>query len=241
MKATPAQQHRLLDLQELDHAAARLRRRRASLPERAELAKLQGELSAAKDAYMAVQRELDTQTAEIGRFEDDVETVRARRQRDETLLAASTAPKQAQALQDELNMLARRQAELEDREFALMEANEATQARFATVSEALAAVDGTRAALTAAITQAEEAIDAELAAVAEERAGLAAETQRDLLALYEETRARSGIGAARLRGNVSEGSNMALAPAELADIHAAAPDEIIFCPQSGAILVRDFD
>ncbi|MBN9613458.1 MAG: hypothetical protein J0H64_08385, partial [Actinobacteria bacterium] len=115
MKATPAQQQRLLDLQELDNAQARLRRRREQLPERAELAGMQDELTAAKDAFMAVQRTLDTQNADIARLENDVETVRARRERDETLIAASTSPKEAQALQDELDMLARRQSELEDR------------------------------------------------------------------------------------------------------------------------------
>ncbi|MCB1274402.1 MAG: hypothetical protein KDB25_08445 [Leucobacter sp.] len=238
MKASPAQQQRLLDLQDLDTAIARLRRRRDQLPERAELAGLQGELTAAKEAFMAVQRELDTQNAEIARFESDVETVRARRERDTQLLSASTSPKEAQALQDELDTLARRQSELEDRELELMAANEDTQAAFDAATQVLAAVDGKRSALTTAIDDAERAIDAELASTAEDRAGLAAEVQRDLLDLYESTRARGGVGAARLRGNVSEGSNMALAPAELTDIRAAAPDEVVFCPQSGAILVR---
>ncbi|CAG7610908.1 zinc ribbon domain-containing protein [Leucobacter soli] len=238
MKATPAQQQRLLDLQELDTAMARLRRRREQLPQRAELAGLQGELSAAREAFMAVQRELDSQNAEIARFESDVETVRARRERDNQLLAASTSPKEAQALQDELDTLARRQSALEDRELELMAANEETQANFETVSQALAEVDGRRGTLTAAISEAEHGIDAELASTAEARSGLAAEVQRDLLDLYERTRARGGVGAARLRGNVSEASNMALAPAELADLRAAAADEVVFCPQSGAILVR---
>ncbi|MBN9612301.1 MAG: hypothetical protein J0H64_02335, partial [Actinobacteria bacterium] len=105
-------------------------------------------------------------------------------------------------------------------------------------SAALAAVDGRRGALTEAIAEAERTIASEAAAAAEARRGLAAETQGDLLDLYETTRARIGIGAARLRGNVSEASNMALAPAELTDILAAPTDEVVFCPQTGAILVR---
>jgi predicted nucleic acid-binding Zn-ribbon protein len=241
MKATPAQQQRLLELQDLDNALARLRRRRATVLEREQYAALQGEATAAKDEFMAVQRELDAQAADIARLEDDIETVRARRERDGALLAASTSPKEAQALQNELDTLARRQSELEDRELELMEANETTQARFDDASTVLGGIDGRRAELAAAVTEAESQIDAELAATADARAGLSAEVQGDLLDLYERTRARGGIGAARLRGNVSEGSNMALAPAELSDLRAAAPDEVVFCPQSGAILVRDFD
>lgn len=238
MKATTVQQQRLLDLQELDHALARLRRRRQQLPEREQYAALQGELTAAKTAFMAVQREIDAQNADIARLESDVETVRARRERDEQLIAVSTNPKEAQSLQSEIETLTRRQNELEERELDLMQTNEDTQGRYDAASAALATVDSRRAELTAAITAAEGEIDRELAHTAEERAGVAAEIQGDLLSLYEETRNRNGIGAARLRGNVSEGSNMALAPSELANIREAAPDEVIFCPGSGAILVR---
>lgn len=238
MKASPRQQQLLLELQDLDNAQARARRRRAQLPERAELAGMQGEHSAAKEAFMELQRELDAQSADIGRLENDVETVRQRRARDEQLLAASTSPKEAQALQGELEALARRQNELEDRELELMEANEETRIGFDAAAAALAGVDARRSQLESAIAEAERGIDAELASLAEERAGLAAELQRDLLDLYEQLRGRIGVGAARLRGNVSEASNMALAPAELSDIRATAPDEIVFCPGTGAILVR---
>lgn len=240
MKATPAQQQLLLTLQDLDNATARLRRKRTTLPERAQLAELQDEAAAAKDAFMSIQREIDAQAAEIARLEDDIETVRARRERDASLLAASTSPKEAQALQSELDTLERRQNELEERELELMEANEETQARFDAASAALQSVDGRRTDLSAAIAEAEARIDAELLSYNEERAGLSAEVQGDLRELYERTRERSGIGAARLRGNVSEGSNMALTPAELSSIRSAAPDDVVLCPQSGAILVREY-
>lgn len=240
MKATPAQQQLLLTLQDLDNATARLRRKRTTLPERAQLAELQDEAAAAKDAFMSIQREIDAQAAEIARLEDDIETVRARRERDASLLAASTSPKEAQALQSELDTLERRQNELEERELELMEANEETQARFDAASAALQSVDGRRTDLSAAIAEAEARIDAELLSYSEERAGLSAEVQGDLRELYERTRERSGIGAARLRGNVSEGSNMALTPAELSSIRSAAPDDVVLCPQSGAILVREY-
>lgn len=240
MKATPAQQQTLLNLQDLDTRLAQLARRRQQLPERAPLLALGAEETAARDAFMAVQRETDLQQADIARVEDDVETVRARRERDETLLATSSSPKEAQALQSELDTLARRQSELEDRQLELMEANEDTESRMTEASQVLQGIEERRDKLAAAVAEGERSIDAELAATREERAGLAAELQRDLLELYEETRSRTGIGAARLRGNVSEGSNMALAPAELADLRSAPDDEIIFCPQSGAILIRDF-
>ena len=238
MKASPRQQLLLLDLQDLDHALARLRRRRAQLPERAELEAMQGEAGAAREAFMTVQRELDTQQAEIDRLESDIELVRQRIRRDDELIAVSSSPKEAQALQGELETLRRRQGELEERELELMETSEATQARFDEASAALAGIDGRRQAILERIATAERELDAELATTVRDREGLAAEIQRDLLEHYEALRSRIGIGAARLRGRISEASNMELAPAELSDILAAAPDELLHCPQSGAILVR---
>ncbi|MGJ0204435.1 zinc ribbon domain-containing protein [Leucobacter sp. gxy201] len=238
MKASPRQQQLLLDLQELDTALARLARRRQSLPERAELAGLAGEVSATRESYMAAQRELDTQSAEIDRIEADVQLVRQRRERDEQLIAQSTSSKEAQALQGELDALARRMGELEDRQLGVMELQEAAQTAFDAAAADLAGVDERRAAIQAKIDEAERAIDRDIASQSEERAGLAAEVQRDLIEVYEELRGRIGIGAARLRGNVSEASNMSLTPAELSNILSAAPDELVFCPGTGAILVR---
>ncbi len=241
MKASPRQQQLLLDLQELDNTIARLKRRRSQLPERAQLAAMQGEAVEAKDAFMAVQREIDAQQADIARLESDIELVAQRIKRDNDLLAVSSSSKEAQALQGELDTLQRRRGELEDRELELMEANEATQARYDDASAVLAGVDERRGAILAAIADAEREFDRELAATVEERAGHAAEIQRELLGHYESLRARLGVGVARLRGKVSEASNMELAPAELSDILAAAPDELLHCPQTGAILVRVAD
>lgn len=238
MKASPRQQRLLLDLQALDNTLARLKKRRVQLPQRAELAGMQGELTAAKEVFMAAQRELDTQNADIERLESDIEVVRQRIRRDNELSAMSQSAKEAQALQTELETLGRRQSALEDRELELMEANEQSQSVYDAASAALASVDQRRADIQAAIVAAEAEINAELAAATRDRAGLAAELQRDLLEHYETLRARIGIGAARLRGKISEASNMELAPAELADILAVAPDELVHCPQSGAILVR---
>lgn len=238
MKASPRQQQLLLDLQDLDNTVARLKRKHAGLPERAEIAAMQGEADAAREAYMAVQRELDTQNAEIERIESDLGMVRQRMERDNQLMSATSSPKEAQALQQELDTLAHRRQVLEEKEFELLEANEQTQATFETVSAAMKAVDDRRRSLAEALSAAEEAISEQLRSTLQERKGLAAEIQRDLLEHYEAIRARVGVGAARLRGKISEASNMELAPAELSEILALPSEELAHCPQTGAILVR---
>lgn len=238
MKASPRQQQLLLELQTHDHSLARLQRKRVQLPQRAELAGMQSQTQAVKERFMTLQRELDAQQADIARLESDVEMVTQRIGRDHALLSESSSPKEAQALQHELDTLARRRNELEDRELALLEANEQTRHRYDEASAELATVETRESTIRAELTQAEAKLDQELARVAEERAGLAAEVQRDLLEHYEALRARLGVAVARLRGNVSEASNMELAPAELSDILTAPEDELQYCPQTGAILIR---
>ncbi len=70
------------------------------------------------------------------------------------------------------------------------------------------------------------------------RGALVAELPADLVALYEKQRDRYGVGASLLRRGVSEASGFALLADELAKIKAAAPDDVLLCPSSEAILVR---
>lgn len=241
MKASVRQQRILLDIQRLDTEQVRMQRRRAALPERAELAALSAETAAVRDRFMAAQRELEDRNVEIARIEGDLELVAQRRARNDERMALATASKEAQSLQEELVSLERRRLVLEEQELEVMEAVEQAQPAFDAAVNELAAIDRRRSELEQGLARGEEHIARDSAAAATERALLADELQRDLLALYEETRERYGMGAARLRGNISEGSNMALADAELAAIRATDPEEIVFCPGSGAILVRDYE
>lgn len=238
MKASPRQQQLLLDLQELDNTIARLRRKRKTLPQRATLAGMADETDAVKQGFMAAQRELDMHAAEFDRIESDVVVVAQRVARDEQLLAGDVSAKEAQALTAELEQLKGRAGVLEEKQLEIMELQETAKAAFDAAAAALAAVDSRRDALQAEIDAADADLVRELKVNINERAGLAAEVQRDVLGVYEDLRSRLGMGAARLRGNVSEASNIALAPAELTDILAAPADELVYCPGTGVILVR---
>ena len=82
-------------------------------------------------------------------------------------------------------------------------------------------------------------VQAELGIVRGERDGVAAAIPADLVALYEKQRARYGIGAARLIGGVSMASNVKLNGSDLAELRRAADDDVVLCPDSSAILIRD--
>lgn len=238
MKASYRQQLLLLDLQQLDHTLVRLRRQLEQLPARQALNTLELEGETVRNTYMDAQRELDARRLELTRIEDDVRLVDERTKRDEELLAHSTSSKEAVALQSEMEVLARRKAELEDRQLEAMEVVETAERVFADAETVLAGVDERREAIHTEIRDAESEIQRERTETEEKRAGIAAEVRGDLLAHYEQLRNQIGIGAARLRGNVSEASGMALTPADLSGIRAADPEEVVYCPETGAILVR---
>lgn len=240
MKASVRQQQLLLALQELDTQLARCSRKLARLPEREEISQLAAVRQSAKEKLMSAQREADVLSADLQRLASDVEMMAQRRARDEELLQNSSSVKEIQALQDELAKLGTRTAEVEEKQLEAMEAQESALAELAEAEEVLNGLDAKHAELAAKIQAAETEIAAERARLEEERAGQAAEIQRDLLEFYEDLRSRLGVAVARLRGGVSEASNMALNPAELSALQAVPADELAFCPTTGAILVREF-
>lgn len=239
MKASPRQQQLLLELQELDHEEARLSRRLKQLPERAELEALTGRSQETKDVFMQAQRTLEDLQTEIGKIQTDVHTVDQRHQRTTERLSTSTQAKEANALQEELTTLETRKRVLEDRELELMEQVEEAQAAFDGATARVNEIEAEAARLRAAIGEAETEIRELFAANRDARVGLAAEVQGPILDIYERTRERYGIGAARLRGRVSEGSNMELDSADYQAALNTPEDELYFCPTSGAILVRE--
>lgn len=241
MHATPSEQARLLQLQQLDTQLARTAHQRSQLPERAAIAGLGAESTAIRGRFMAAQRSVEECTTEQERLASDVATVTQRRARNEQRLAASTSAKEASSLQDEIDSLHRRAGDLEEMELSVLERVETAQAALDAVKADLAGLNERREALEASLVAEEARLDSERARLAEDRKNLSVEIAGNLLALYEETRAENGIGAARLRGRVSEGSNMALTDSELAQIRETSPNEIVFCPGSGAILIRGQD
>ena len=241
MKADPFVQLRLLELQGLDSALDRLRHRRRTLPELAEMARLDGLVDALRDGVVRAETEVSDLAREQLKFDKEIEQVRARRDRDESRLAsgAITASKQLQDLEHEVASLKRRQSELEDAELEVMEQLETAQRDLAGVHTALQETDARIAELAAARDEAFAGIGAETEKARVERDQLAAEIPADLLALYDKLRAQmSGTGAAALQGRRCGGCRLELTPAFLEEIGQAPPDEVVRCEECRRILVH---
>ncbi|MCZ2403812.1 DNA-binding protein [Paenarthrobacter sp. Z7-10] len=239
-KAAAAEQLRLLELQALDAKIKQLDHRTRTLRQDPRLSDLQAGLSVANSDLVVLNTEVADVQRQLSRAEADVEQVATRIARDEAKLnSGSGLSKDLMALQNDLASLAKRRSSLEDTELEVMERLEAATAKAAkqqgVVDDIKGSLDGIRAELDGQLVE----VAAEREATVGDRGELAGSFDPALLAVYERTLTKRGVGAARLFHGTSEGSGMQLSPGDLADIRKAADDDIVFCPDSGAILVRN--
>ena len=241
MKADPFVQLRLLELQALDSALDRLAHRRRTLPELAEMKRLDGLVDALRDGIVRAETEVSDLGREQARFEREIEQVRGRRDRDEARLSSGsiTASRQLQDLEHEVASLKRRQADLEDSELEVMERAETAQAALSELTTQREAHLSARAEAAAGAAAATSDIDAEVAKTTAARAELAATLPPDLLALYEKIRAtEGGIGAGEIARGRCGGCHLDLMNNEKSAFRAAPPDEVLRHEECGRILVR---
>ena len=230
MKADPFVQLRLLDLQALDTALDRLAHRRKTLPEMAEIDRLDGLVAGRRDDVILAETAVGDLQRELDKAEADIEQVRVRKARDEERLAsgAITASKQLEELQHEVATLVKRQSDLEDAELEVMQRMEDAQKTLDGLLAERTAQETARAAAVIARDASWADIDGERATTAEQRAAVAAEIPADLLALYDKIRAaEGGIGAGAVERGRCSACRLDLMQNEKAEYRAAPVDELL--------------
>ena len=239
MKASPAQQKELLRLQALDTKLQQVEHQARALPQHAELAALGTTAEKTRATLAARTGELEDVRIELGRIESDVDVVEKRIARDTDRIEHTSSVKDVQALETELTALRKRHTDLEEIELAVME-------RLGEREAAVAEVEAARDAIAAQVAEVERAKDVrlvelkrELGDLARDRETIAATLTEDLRALYEKRRVVGrGNAAALLRARTCSGCTMTLTGSDLESVRSAAADEVVFCPDCGAILVR---
>ncbi|MFJ8894003.1 zinc ribbon domain-containing protein [Leifsonia sp. NPDC102414] len=239
MKASPTDQNELLRLQTADTRLTQLDHAAKTLPQLAQLAALQPEVDALRTRWIARTGELEDSRAELKRVESDVAVVEARMERDSGRLQHTSSTKDVQALEAELTALSKRRDDLEEIELTVMERVEEQESALAAVEAERAELDGRVQALETAKAEELAKLDAQRTALAKDRTAIVSGIPADLIELYEKQRARYGIGAALLVRGVSMGSNVKLTESDLSVIRRAADDDVVLCPDSGAILIRN--
>jgi uncharacterized protein len=241
LRAEPAAQHALLDVQTHDAQLDRLAHLRDTLPEAARVEKLTGERATMATRATLERTAVSDLSADVEKAERDVAQVRNRRVRDQERLDAGAvgSPKELERLQHEIQSLERRIGTLEDAELEVMEQLEQAQATLRQSEAGLARLDEELTSETAARDAALGDLDRQASGARSERDRAAADVPADLLALYEKVRAKQGgVGAAALKQRRCEGCRLEINAADLRELAAEPADAVLRCPECQRLLVR---
>lgn len=231
----------LLTLQTHDSAIDRLRHRRATLTERAELEQRRAAHAELERQRVEITERRDAELREEKRLDDEVRSLEAKAKAEDTRMYSGTvsSPRELQAMQADIDQLRRQAAEREDEELEVMVRREALDTQVAEVEAAQAALLAEVATLSAALEAQEREIDAELAVEEAARAALAPNIPESTLRLYEQIRTNNrGVGAARLVGMNCQACHLGLPATEVDRIRHLPADQLAQCEHCGAILVR---
>lgn len=244
MKADLGAQGRLLDLQAIDTAIARLDHQRGTLPETATARSLQVDRVRASEQVIAAGTVVSDADLELKKAEHDLVPVRERLDRDETRVAdgSITAPKALQSLLDEIAHLKRRINELEDAQLEAMQRLEdaravadAAQLGKQQIESELRSVLEARQIRLSELAQERETLG-------QKRHAIAAVLPDDLLKLYSRIAERcGGVGAAKLQHGRCGGCHLEANSMDMNMYKTAASDEVLRCEECSRILVRTAD
>lgn len=241
IKAEQGAQLRLLDIQAVDTALAQLAHRGKTLPEHAEIARLQAERAAVGSTLVAADTAVSDLELEQSRAEKDLEPVRERLIRNQQRIAAGSVadPKALASMVAEVEHLKKRIGDLEDAELEVMEQLETEVSGRDRLRGQAERLDEQLAGLLAKRDQQLAELRADMTERRGERSELVPLVPAPLLALYDKIGAsHGGVGAAELRQRRCTGCQLEINAADIRVFAAAPADEVLRCEECGRILVR---
>lgn len=227
----------LLELQRIDSEIDRSTNQRSRLPEIARHVEAEGELARVRREIARVRKAQDAAHAELDEIEQKSAEIDAHHRKLEQQLRTIIAPREAEALQNEMAGLASRRNDLDDRGLELLDASAAADDELAelTASEE-AAVRAVEAAATTR-RDAENLADDHRRELGERRATKAAAIGADDVARYERQRAgNGGLAIAALERGTCGACHVSLSVSELDAVKRTT--DVPECPHCARWLVR---
>ena len=215
----------LLDLQAIDRARDRLHDRKLHLELRGELADAEARIGEVKAAISRVQKEADHLEREERVVEEEVRLIEEKISREENKMYSGQVinPKELSALQDEIEMLKRRKAPLEEQGLEELESRDQLLTERGRLEEELRDLEQEASAIRTRIADAEGEIDAELAVEDTKRGEVVPHIPAETLELYEEIRgSKRGVGVGALENGICSACREALSAVEVDKIKRRA-------------------
>jgi len=228
----------LLALQDIDSALDQLRHRRARLPELAPRAAASSTVRTLQDEQAAALALVARAEADVAAAEQAALDLATKRARLEGQLKTVIAPREAEALMHEIELLDTRRDELDDTELEALGRQEEAESAAAVAGGELPGAQAALAEAQAALDAATAELDAEQAERRAAREVAAAALPEGDLAAYERAREQfDGVAIARLDDSRCTGCHLDLARADLDALRALPDGEVGECPQCGRYLM----
>jgi hypothetical protein len=237
LKVSQNQLQDLLELTVTDQVITRTKNEVDGLRNSPVLAQLQIDLRASSTRYIEANNKADGLKLELKRVETDLSTVEQRIKRDNTTLHSTGSARDALAIQNELKSLEKRKGDLEEISLELMEQLSVAQAELQVHVVERAEIESKLKVETESLQATAAKLISGITLRTADRQQLASRIPAELLDLHQ-TKAQRGVPVGRLTHRECGACNMTITAAALQELINAPADELISCPECGAILVR---
>ena len=221
----------LLDLQSADFEIDRLLNERQSLDELDDFRLADERLSALQTDHDAASTTLRGTSLELDRLSGELELAEAKLDAEQNrLYAGGLSARDATFLRQEVQMLERRNSDMEDEVLEFMERRDTQQVEVERIDGLLSDVGAERDRLESVIAEAWKGIDGRIARKEVRKADIAPLVDPALMELYEELRPlKDGVAVGRLAESVCGGCHLRLSAAEQLEAAKSEPPRCLHC------------
>ena len=237
MKLDKAGQSALLKLSQVDLEIEQIKTEISKAINSKELSDISAKLSECSGEVIAARTHFENLDMEARKADDNLRLVEERIARDQDRLNNTSSPKDAQAMQSEIEALSKRKEELEEVELEVLERLENAQAELENISSK-------REELSKQSNQLQESIQAQVddlknrgRKLTADRETLVSKVPADVLEKYTALAAKQ-IAVGQLENRSCSACRMGLTASTIDALTELAEDEIGYCPECLAMIVR---
>lgn len=229
----------LYELQKVDTAIEQAKVALEKLPERTHHAQAQSDLAHVRSTRDNLRREQSTMEAELAVIEKRSVEIDAHRAKLERQMKTIIAPREAEALQNEMQTLAAERNELDDRGLLLLESSASADEDVRKLVDTESRAIEVEATTAHALTQAASLKSDEITTLLTRRAEVALPIGESDIATYDRLRSSyKGIAVAIIQHGVCGGCHMDISVSELDIIKRLPSDQVAECPNCNRLIVR---
>lgn len=228
----------LLELQKIDTALLQLSHRQANLVERTNLTKAKSTLTATQSGQAVATAQLEKVKSQITNLELANKKCEAQIVKYSQQLRTVIAPREAEALQHEIETVRTERSTNDDQELLLLETSERLELQLKDLIERVNAGSAAVTLATTALSEAIEECEAEKKLFDGQRQVVAAAIDLKVIKLYDNKRnKRTTPAVADLHGSKCQSCHLDLSVVELAALKKIGDSEIAECPNCDCYLV----